>query len=121
LSDYACGTVDPKVIDQIRRLRQEHPRTLAVDARDVRRIAGIGATVVTPNLDEARAATPAEASIGSDPETVARALRETIDAEHIAITLASGGVMLVDRAGETRTLPTSPVPRAGDVGAGDSF
>jgi MFS family permease len=44
-----------------------------------------------------------------------------VDAEHIALTLAGDGVLLVDRGGRVTRLPTWPVPRAGDVGAGDSF
>ena len=44
-----------------------------------------------------------------------------IHTEHAAITLGSDGVLLLDRQGNTRHLPTHPVAHAGDIGAGDSF
>lgn len=119
LSDYAYGTVTDEVIDTIRRLRARRPVVLAVDAKDVRRYAGADATIVTPNLQEARAV----AGLGDDaaPEAIADRLRAILDTEQIAITMAGGGVLLVDPDGHRVTLPTCHVAHAGDVGAGDSF
>jgi D-beta-D-heptose 7-phosphate kinase/D-beta-D-heptose 1-phosphate adenosyltransferase len=44
-----------------------------------------------------------------------------IDAEHVAITMAAEGAVLIDRHGATLHLPAHPVPHANVVGAGDSF
>lgn len=118
VSDYEYGTIDQELVERIRRLQGPHPHMLAIDARNPRRWADIGATVVTPNLQEARAATGSDVAA---PEIVARRLREMLDTEYIALTLAGDGVLLVDRDGRSTHLPTWPVPRAGDVGAGDSF
>lgn len=124
--DYGYGAASDEVIALLRRLRQARPVVLAVDAKDVRRFATAGATIVTPNLAEACAAAgePDAAAPGGDParaERVARRLLELIDAEIIAVTLACDGVLLLERSGTATHLPAHAVPRAGDVGAGDSF
>ncbi|HET8625805.1 MAG TPA: D-glycero-beta-D-manno-heptose 1-phosphate adenylyltransferase, partial [Thermomicrobiales bacterium] len=97
------------------------------DAKDPRRFRAAGATIVTPNLDEAwRAVEPGGDRAAGDPDPVAlerlgRRLLELIDADHAAITLAERGVCLLARAGGVWHLPARPVPHAGDVGAGDTF
>jgi D-beta-D-heptose 7-phosphate kinase/D-beta-D-heptose 1-phosphate adenosyltransferase len=118
VSDYQYGTIGRPLAETIRHEQDERPRLLAIEARDPRTWSGIRATVITPNLQEARVAT---GMTSAEPAVVARRLREMVDAEHIALTLAGDGVLLVDRGGRVTRLPTWPVPRAGDVGAGDSF
>ncbi len=96
--------------------------------RRSRRYADAGATIVTPNLLEARLAVePGQAATApgrldlAAVERVGRGLLALLDAEHAAITLAADGVLLLDRAGAARHLPAHPVAQANDVGAGDSF
>lgn len=122
LSDYACGTVSEEVIELLRRLRADRPCILAIDSRDVHRFAHAGATILTPNLQEAQAVASREGTLqGADPEAVALRLRQLLDAEHIVITMAGDGALLVDGAGRMTRLPTYPVTGASDVGAGDAF
>jgi len=125
--DYGYGVASEEVIDCLRRLRSGRRVALAVDAKDLRRFASAGATVVTPNYAEVCAAI-GEATAGALPsadparaERGGRRLLELIDAEFAAVTLAGDGVVLVDRAGRATHLPAHPVLHAGDVGAGDSF
>jgi D-beta-D-heptose 7-phosphate kinase/D-beta-D-heptose 1-phosphate adenosyltransferase len=126
VADYCYGLVSDEVIDQLRRLRAAHANVLAVDSKRVARFRCAQATVVTPNLAEARAATGLSGtSNGASPkaaaEEVGRHLRSQLDADLIAITMAGDGVLLVNRDGAMTHLPAHPVSHAGDVGAGDSF
>ncbi len=122
LCDYACGTVNDEIVELLRRLRGERPRLLAIDSREVHRFAHAGATILTPNLQEARAAVALDPTLKSEePDDIARNLRHVLDAEHIAVTMAGNGVVLIDTDGGMSRLPAYPVAGAGDVGAGDSF
>lgn len=124
--DYGYGVASDAMIALLRRLRADRPVPLAVDSKAIARFARAGASLVTPNLQEARLAVDplakAGAAIGrAEAWSVARRLRAMLDAEHVAVTMAGDGVLLLDRAGGEIHLPVHPVPRAGDVGAGDSF
>ena len=122
LSDYACGTVSGEILELLRRLRAGRPGILAIDSRDVYRFAHAGATLLTPNLQEAQAAVSLEPTLrGQEPDEIARGLRHVLDAEHIVVTMAGDGVLLIDSKGRISRLPTYTVAGAGDVGAGDSF
>ena len=97
---------------------------LAVDAKEIARYARARATIVTPNLQEAHlAVNPGNGSAAErgDARTVALQLRSLLDADHIAVTMANDGVLLLNQTGDLTHLPVHPVTRAGDVGAGDSF
>jgi D-beta-D-heptose 7-phosphate kinase/D-beta-D-heptose 1-phosphate adenosyltransferase len=122
-SDYGYGVLSPRMLALVARLRRERPCVLAVDSKDIARFNGTRPTVVTPNLAEAaRVVAPTAEPPGPEAgEQVARALHAMLDAEHVAVTMAGAGVMLVDTSGAATYLPTHPVERAGDVGAGDSF
>jgi D-beta-D-heptose 7-phosphate kinase/D-beta-D-heptose 1-phosphate adenosyltransferase len=125
--DYGYGTATAEVIANLRQLRDKRRIVLAIDAKDVRRFATAGATVITPNFAEACAAVgetaPGAASLAepAHAERIGRRLLEQIDSEYVAITLARDGVMLLERSGFAIHLPAHPVANAADVGAGDSF
>jgi len=126
VSDYGYGTVSQGVIDRLSEMRRHRPVVLAVDAKHPERFAHAGATIIAPDFREAWSAvcldgSPAPPQSPAAAEQVARDLLAKIDAEHVAITIAADGVMLLDREGTATHLPTHPVAHAGDVGAGDSF
>ncbi len=131
VSDYGYGVLSDPVIERLRQLRATHPRPLLVDSKALRRFRTVGATIVTPNQLEARLLVAPE-GVGSTlsgqwegglaaVEHVGRQVLALIDAEHAAITMAGDGVTLVARDGPVVYLPAHRVPRAYDVGAGDSF
>ncbi|MGI8824424.1 MAG: PfkB family carbohydrate kinase [Chloroflexota bacterium] len=126
ISDYCYGSIFPGVLRRLGDLRRSRPRPLVVDSKNLRNFHGLNATIVAPNLLEARLVTEAPdphphcANI-VDAERTAHCLLELVDAEHVAITMAGKGVLLASRGGKTCRLPTHPVARANDVGAGDSF
>ncbi|MBA3414010.1 MAG: bifunctional heptose 7-phosphate kinase/heptose 1-phosphate adenyltransferase [Chloroflexia bacterium] len=125
-SDYGYGVLSDGVIGRLRRLRERRPCILAIDAKEIGRYATAGATVVTPNLSEARLAVDPGTQIepsaaATDGESIARRLHAKLDAENVVVTMAGDGVILVEAGGRVSHLPAFPVARAGDVGAGDTF
>ncbi|CAA9567775.1 MAG: ADP-heptose synthase / D-glycero-beta-D-manno-heptose 7-phosphate kinase [uncultured Thermomicrobiales bacterium] len=131
ISDYGYGVVTDAIIARLRALRAARPCPLVIDTKEPRRFAVAGATIITPNLLEARLAVEprplADPRRAAGPldlaavETLGRRLLAAIDTAHAAITLGGDGVLLLDRRGPARHLPAHPVPQANDVGAGDSF
>jgi len=129
VADYGYGVASDRLIARLRELRAVGvPRPLIVDAKDVRRFATAGATVVTPNLHEARMAFGEDRVTGgpfpAEPVPglgIARRLLGLLDAQHVVVTLGADGACLCDRADLALHLPAHPVIRANDVGAGDTF
>jgi D-beta-D-heptose 7-phosphate kinase/D-beta-D-heptose 1-phosphate adenosyltransferase len=126
VSDYCHGTVCDEVIGRLIRLRERGPKVIVVDSKEIARFADLQATMVTPNLSEAHRAADPRGS--SDPRLgltgaseVGTRLRSLLNADHIAVTMANEGVLLIGPSGEQTHLPCHPVERAGDVGAGDTF
>ncbi|MDQ2742071.1 MAG: D-glycero-beta-D-manno-heptose 1-phosphate adenylyltransferase [Chloroflexota bacterium] len=126
ISDYAYGMVQHELLARLRDLRRHHPCPLIVDSKDLRSFATAGATVVTPNHLEARLAVnwrfPHDEPHGTEGvEATGRALLDLLDSEYATVTMGQHGVMVVGREGPGVHLPSHPVPRVNDVGAGDSF
>jgi D-beta-D-heptose 7-phosphate kinase/D-beta-D-heptose 1-phosphate adenosyltransferase len=126
VSDYCHGAVADEVIELISRLSRGQRKVVVVDSKGIARFARCGATMVTPNLQEAHRAVDPDGA--SDPRAdemdarqIASRLRALLDAEQIAVTMAEQGVLLTGPDGEQEHLPCHPVTRAGDVGAGDTF
>jgi D-beta-D-heptose 7-phosphate kinase/D-beta-D-heptose 1-phosphate adenosyltransferase len=125
VSDYCHGVVRDDVVKHLRQLRDDQPRILVIDSKEIARFRQSRATLVTPNLAEGRRAVDPEGAAGAaaavDARTIGTRLRALLDADHIAVTLADDGVLLTGPDGEQEHLICHPVPRAGDVGAGDTF
>lgn len=124
--DYTYGVISEDTLAALKGVRRDHPVKLVVDSKDLRRFHDCQASAVTPNHREARLmigriSEPGELDLQADAIAVGRELLGRIDAELAAITLAGDGVMLVGRDEPARHLPSFPVERANDVGAGDTF
>lgn len=133
ISDYCYGVVSDALLTRLRELRERHPKPLLADSKQLLRFRGARATIVTPNVLEARLLVGQNtrgddapgAGGGTTPfpqvERLGRQLLALLDTELVAITMASDGVMLVPRQGSPTHIPAHPVRRAHDIGAGDSF
>ena len=112
VSDYGHGvTAAPTVRAGLRQLRvplvwDPHPRG-AVPVP--------GATLITPNLDEARRAAGQE-----DPEFAARELKRSWNAVAIAVTLGPRGALLISGESPAVAIP-APAVTGDTCGAGDCF
>ena len=130
ISDYRYGVLSDVVIERLRTLQSQHRKLMLIDSKDLYRLRDIGATIVTPNYLEAcllvehqQATTLALNSQQhlSEIQRIGEKLLSLIHTEHVAITLGSDGVFLLNRQGIERHLPAHPVAHANDIGAGDSF
>src|SRR5438270_866336 len=65
VSDYGYGVLTPRLIAALARLQHRSPRTLVLDARDLRLYRRTGATVAKPNYAEAVALLGEPAAEGS--------------------------------------------------------
>ncbi len=139
VSDYCYGAIGKGLIERVTAACARHDVPLVVDSKQLGRFRQAGATIVTPNLLEARALVaahtplPAEAAEGdgehdADPqsriregERLATALLSILDTRIAAVTLAGDGVALAACDGRHWHVSAHPVARPNDVGAGDSF
>jgi D-beta-D-heptose 7-phosphate kinase/D-beta-D-heptose 1-phosphate adenosyltransferase len=131
VSDYGCGILSDALIERLRALRADCPKPLIVDSKQLQRFRAAGATVVTPNQLEARLLVgqddgaemhlPNGKARIAEAERLARQVLRALDTEYAAVTLASDGVLLAGRTGESWYVPAHPVAQVNDVGAGDSF
>lgn len=119
VSDYCYGGVPDELLERLGYLHAIQPKVLLLDSKALQRFRSVKATIVTPNLLEARLLT--RTMEGVELEHIGRRLLAMLATEHVAITLGEHGVFLLDRAGKTLHLPAHPVAHANDVGAGDSF
>jgi D-beta-D-heptose 7-phosphate kinase/D-beta-D-heptose 1-phosphate adenosyltransferase len=126
VSDYCHGAVCDAIVDLVARLQRVRRKAVVIDGKQISRYAASGATLVTPNIQEAGRAvglegTPDGAPLVGHAATIAYRLRARLDAENIAITMADHGVLLTGPTGEQSHYPCPQVDRAADVGAGDTF
>lgn len=124
VSDYCYGVVSEAVVMALRHLRSRRPCVLVIDSKQPRKFARAAATVLAPNLREAQlavAGVSSEVATDTDAQSLGPALLGLTDAEYVAITMASDGVLLTGRLGQTEHLPAHPVAHAHVIGAGDSF
>jgi D-beta-D-heptose 7-phosphate kinase / D-beta-D-heptose 1-phosphate adenosyltransferase len=126
VSDYCHGAIADDVITLLGELQESHPTVLVVDSKTIGRFANCPATMVTPNLQEARRAVdpdsapdqPADLELAHE---IGQKLRGMLRTSTIAVTMAEQGVLLTGPDGEQSHVPCHPVSRASDVGAGDTF
>jgi len=124
ISDYCYGVLSEALIERLQHLHEAQPKVLLIDSKALHRFHKLHATIVTPNLLEARVFTgSAEEEIFNLTvvEQLAQKILSLLHTQHIAITLGAYGVLLVNRHNAATHIPAHPVAHANDVGAGDSF
>lgn len=121
VSDYNYGGVPDAALEEIRDWRAASHAPLVIDSKNLRRFAGLQATVVTPNLHEARSLVANPYSGAVDVAILGRALIDVLGCRHVAITIGADGVQIVGRDGSDVHIPAHPISPPADIGAGDSF
>ncbi len=122
VSDYALGCICEGTLASLERVKGGTIPVI-VDTHDVRCPAAVEATLVTPNLEEACAATGNPVRALAAPhefEELARSVRRIIDSYAVAVTLGGVGVALAT-AERSAFIPAPLVGVRHTVGAGDSF
>ncbi|MFN8663365.1 MAG: D-glycero-beta-D-manno-heptose 1-phosphate adenylyltransferase [Thermomicrobiales bacterium] len=126
VSDYCHGAISDDVITLLGELQESQPTVLVIDSKTIARFANCPATMVTPNLQEARRAADPDSGLDHSVDLalaheIGRKLRGMLRTSTIAVTMAEQGVLLTGPDGKQSHVPCHPVARASDVGAGDTF
>lgn len=118
LSDYAKGTLDRSLVQQLIAVARAAGRPVVVDPKSADLTMYDGATVIKPNRGEAlRAAGPGDTS----PAAVAERIVSRVDVEHLVVSLAEQGVFVRSRDGQSHLIPSRVAEVADVSGAGDSM
>ncbi|MCA9177785.1 MAG: bifunctional heptose 7-phosphate kinase/heptose 1-phosphate adenyltransferase [Planctomycetales bacterium] len=117
ISDYAKGVVTERIARHAVRCCREHGVTVVVDPKhDIDKFAG--ATVLKPNLIEARNLTGRPIRDSGELQLAAESLRQRLQVDHVLITQGAQGLTLV---GDDLTQCDATATNVVDVtGAGDT-
>jgi len=119
LSDYAKGTLSPRVVRAVIEAANNLKKPIIVDPKGRDYSVYRGATIITPNRQELADATHTSASNDDEIVIAATALAEAVDVEAVLVTRSEEGMTLVSVGTEVH-VPAYPV-RVRDVsGAGDT-
>jgi D-beta-D-heptose 7-phosphate kinase/D-beta-D-heptose 1-phosphate adenosyltransferase len=119
LSDYGKGVLTPEVLAQLIALARDAGIPVVVDPKGVDYSRYRGATGITPNRSETRAATGIRVETLEDAERAGAHLVDALDLEFALITLDREGMYLRQREGPGVHLPTTPREVFDVTGAGD--
>ncbi len=126
VSDYGYGVLTPRMIEALGKLQSVAPRTVVVDAKDLRAYRRVGATAVKPNYGEAARLLGiselerSECRVGQILASGHRLLDLT-GARMCAVTIDTDGALLFERDAPTYRTYARPSPHSRAAGAGDTF
>ncbi len=119
LSDYGKGVLTPEVLAQLIALARAGGLPVVVDPKGTDYSRYRGATGITPNRSETRAATGIRVDTLEDAERAGAHLVDALDLEFALITLDREGMYLRPRDSTGVHLPTTPREVFDVTGAGD--
>lgn len=123
IEDYNKGVCTPEVCARVIEIARRHNRPVLVDPAKISDYSKYrGCACITPNRNEAEAATGLRTHPGADPAhngEVARALLDALDAESVVLTLDRHGALLLERGGRPVHVPTVAREVYDVTGAGD--
>ena len=120
LSDYAKGTLTPRVIRAVIEAENASGIPIIVDPKAVDYSIYRGATVVKPNRKELSEATRRRADSDADVIVAATELNGVLGTEAVVVSLSDAGLMLVPTNGAPIHVPAYPVKLGDTSGAGDT-
>jgi len=120
LSDYAKGTLTPRVIRAVIEAANASGIPIIVDPKAVDYSIYRGATVVKPNRKELSEATRRRADSDADVIAAAAELNGLLGTEAVVVSLSDAGLMLVPTNGAPIHVPAYPVKLGDTSGAGDT-
>lgn len=126
VSDYGYGILTPNVIARLEELQKRFPRTLAVDAKDLRAYQHVGMTVCKPNyretlrlLGDVRPATRArrwQSLLAAGDQIL-----ELTGSRVVAVSLDREGALFFERGQPVHRTYAQAAPQECAAGAGDTF
>jgi D-beta-D-heptose 7-phosphate kinase/D-beta-D-heptose 1-phosphate adenosyltransferase len=120
VSDYGKGLITPALMEFIMQRKKKEAKLVAVDPKMNNFNLYAGATVVTPNRQEAEAAAGKEIRDEDSLMEVGRILLERFASQAILITRGEEGMVLFEREGDVINVPTVAKEVYDVTGAGDT-
>jgi D-beta-D-heptose 7-phosphate kinase/D-beta-D-heptose 1-phosphate adenosyltransferase len=120
LSDYAKGTLTPRVIREVIDAAKKAGIPIIIDPKAADYSVYQGATVIKPNRKELSEATHRRADSDADVVAAALELNRLLGTEAVVVSLSDAGLILVPANGATIHLPAYPVKLRDTSGAGDT-
>src|SRR5215475_9824758 len=120
LSDYAKGTLTPRVIRNVIDAAKEAKIPIIVDPKAVDYSIYRGATVIKPNRKELAEATRRRADSDDDVIAAASELNRLLGTDAVVVSLSDAGLILVPANGAALHVPAYPVKLRDTSGAGDT-
>ncbi|MGA8227027.1 MAG: D-glycero-beta-D-manno-heptose-7-phosphate kinase [Xanthobacteraceae bacterium] len=120
LSDYAKGTLTPRVIRAVIEAASALGKPVIVDPKAINYDVYRGATVITPNRKELGEATRRPTSTMDEIAAAAAELADDIGSRAVLVTLSQEGLMLHVDGEQPVHIPADPVKIRDVSGAGDT-
>jgi D-beta-D-heptose 7-phosphate kinase / D-beta-D-heptose 1-phosphate adenosyltransferase len=120
LSDYAKGTLTPRVIREVIDAARKAGIPIIIDPKAADYFVYRGATVIKPNRKELSEATHRRADSDADVIAAALELNRLLGTEAVVVSLSDAGLVLVSANGATIHVPAYPVKLRDTSGAGDT-
>ena len=120
VSDYGKGLITPALMEFIMQRKRGKGKLVAVDPKINNFNLYTGATIVTPNRQEAEAAAGREIKDEASLMEVGRVLLERFASQAILITRGEEGMVLFEREGDVINVPTVAKEVYDVTGAGDT-
>lgn len=125
LSDYGYGVVTDAVIGTLKELREESPKILIVDSRELQRFRKLSPTAVKPNYEETIRLLKLPRLQDSDRvqqvKEFGRKLLEATGAQYVAATMDAEGTILFEKGKKPFRVHAIPQDNKKAIGAGDTF
>ncbi len=122
ISDYCYGVITPGLINTLRELQSQAPKTVVVDSRRLTEYRSLGVTSVKPNIEETRGLLGLAED--ASPEEIARKADRLLDltgARVAAVTLDSKGALFLERGEKPYRTHAVRAAETNVIGAGDTF
>ena len=120
LSDYAKGTLSGPLCAAVIQRAKKLGKIVAADPKPANMAWFSGATVVTPNLGEAQAASGIVIDSDASAEKAGRLLMDRLKAASVLVTRGEHGMSLVQADGSATHIPTRAQEVFDVTGAGDT-
>jgi D-beta-D-heptose 7-phosphate kinase/D-beta-D-heptose 1-phosphate adenosyltransferase len=120
VSDYGKGLITPTLMDFLMSRKGRDGKLVAVDPKMNNFNLYTGATIVTPNRQEAEAAAGRQIQDEGSLMEVGRNLLERFESQAVLITRGEEGMVLFERGGDVVNVPTVAKEVFDVTGAGDT-
>ena len=120
ISDYGKGLVTPELLAALAAMRRQRPFPLLIDPKKANFVHYRGASLLTPNRDEASQASGIEIRDAASLARAGAALLERWEADAVLITRGEHGMSLFARGTPARHFPTVARQVYDVTGAGDT-